>query len=623
MGLLGKRALLVVGLCGLIGCKGGGESSPPAPSAESELAGSAGDANVGGVPGWELGERRRYGLELKSSATVEGKPLTAFELSGSWVVTAIEKGAERVKLYTALESGKMKSPIPELSSELSALEPELAVPFGVELGADGVAQVYIVSDQASGLVVGIRQLLVSALQVALRSGSTWQAQERDATGSYEAEYTLRPDGALSKRKLRYSSLQALQTAGKGDVLELMPKVLESQSLLRVTSRGVLESITSNERVASGGGQMMPIESVSALTLKSDAKQLLSAAEVTAVSAKLAGAQRVAPEALLRRSTNDGQFDEARIDGRTLDQVLAGLRALPPSGGEEKTGREEARGDLFAALTAMVRSQPETRKKVISLVRRGDPLAQTLVGALGAAGHPEAQKALAEVLAARKLSEAELRSAAIALSHTPKPEPEATAALIQLLDVRGLRIQALYGLGSQVNRLRAEGNEQRAKEVLSIVLDRLQRARDPVEHVTALRAVANAGHEDAFAAVEPLLSSTDGQVRAAAVESLQKMPLARADEVIARALSSDADVNVRRAAARAALRRAPTPELKAAARTAALSDTNPHVRLAALDIVKAYLPKAPELRAVLEASAEQDKEETIRRAAAAVLVGTSS
>jgi HEAT repeat protein len=308
----------------------------------------------------------------------------------------------------------------------------------------------------------------------------------------------------------------------------------------------------------------------------------------------------------------------------LDQVLAELGELRAKTPADKSLPEKERADLFTALTAMVRSQPESRKKVVALVKQGGPLSGTLLDALGASGHPEAQRALAGFLTSAKpaaADEKQLRIAAIALSQTPSPTPEATATLVKLLDVKGLRIQALYGLGTHVNRLRAEGKAERAKEVLGIILGKLKVADDPVELVTALRGVANSGHEDAFPAVEPLLTSTDDEVRAAAVESLQEMRHPRADAIVARALSSDKASAVRRAAARAALLRTPTAELVAAAKATATSDKNPLIRLGALGVLRAYLPTVPELRSVIASVAESDKEEAIRREAAGILTGT--
>ena len=53
---------------------------------------------------------------------------------------------------------------------------------------------------------------------------------------------------------------------------------------------------------------------------------------------------------------------------------------------------------------------------------------------------------------------------------------ATAGLAALLDTRGLRVQAMYGLGTAVRRLREGGDERRAKQTLDIILGRLRTAK---------------------------------------------------------------------------------------------------------------------------------------------------
>lgn len=569
--------------------------------------------------GFRVGEERRYRLHFESEASIRGEPLTQFVLDGAWVLTPLTTADGAYSLHARVEGARLTTKYEALARELGALEPELAVPFGIELSRGAEVVAYRFSDAPSTLVVGIRQALAAAFQAVDETGSvTWTREELDATGRYRASYERQVDGTLLKRKLEYTQLEASRSVPTADASELLPKVPLSRQIIALDARGALVTLNSEERLESGGGQIAPVNASSKLELRLEAQTTLAPAAADRLREQLAEASRFASDAVWKSRAGDEQFDPARIGGRTLAGVLADLRALRNKTPVGSALPEKERADLFTALTAIIRSQPESRQKVVDLVKQADPLTDVLLDALGAAGVHDAQTALAGFLDSGVTDEKQLRIAAIALSHTKNVSPEATTALVKLLNVKGLRTQALYGLGTQVSTLRAAGQDARAKEVLALILDRLKVADDPIKLVTALRAVANAGDASAFPMVDPYLRSTDSVVRAAAVESLQEMSLPQADEIISRALSSDEDSQVRRAAARAASERAPSPLLVTAASRAALTDKNPHVRLSALAVLGRYLPRQPEVRSAIETVAAKDAEDAIRKEAAKML-----
>src|SRR5262249_11353173 len=159
---------------------------------------------------------------------------------------------------------------------------------------------------------------------------------------------------------------------------------------------------------------------------------------------------------------------------------------------------------------------------------------------------------------------------------------------------------------------------RASKTLDVFLGRLQGAKNNVQLVTALRAIANSGHEAASPAVAPFLQSKDDDVRAAAVEAFQIMHVPNADTVIATGLAADPAATVRLAASRAAVVRKPSPELEAAATSAARGDKDPHVRLGALRALVTWVPSRPALRSVIRDVAEHDSQELIQAEARTAL-----
>jgi HEAT repeat protein len=180
---------------------------------------------------------------------------------------------------------------------------------------------------------------------------------------------------------------------------------------------------------------------------------------------------------------------------------------------------------------------------------------------------------------------------------------------------------MYGLGTSVRHLREHGDEKLAGQVLDLILARLASAKGTIQLVTALRAVANSGHEAAFAAVKPFLTANDDEVRAAAVEALQVMKLPEANTVLSDSIVHDRAVGVRLAGLRAAYVHEISPGLTQAVVTAAHADVEPHVRLSALQLLIAWLPSQPNLRAEVQRVGLEDKEQDIRHTASEALAHT--
>jgi len=310
-----------------------------------------------------------------------------------------------------------------------------------------------------------------------------------------------------------------------------------------------------------------------------------------------------------------ETDALRVAGRSLDQVLTALRAqgAEPTGEAEKQAYQRVRADLFGALQALIRTQKPTIARLMLLIASADPLAPVLLDALSASGSADAQRTLVELLDKGKLDAQRQKMVVISLSRSQHPTPSTTAKLIRLLDDPNAQTQAMYGLGTCIRRLRSDGETAHARRLLDVILTRLKAADSGLPRVTALRALANSGDEQAFPAIQPLLASADDEVRAAAVESLQLVNLAQADTALAQALT-DPSRAVRLAATRAALVHRPAPPIRDAAIHAAVRDDNPHVRLGAVRVLATWLPAHRELASVLQKVAQSESESEIRQLA---------
>lgn len=600
---------------------GSGEAAAPGSSAPAATVDVVPRSASTALPGFRAGERRRYTLGLESDTHLGDSPLTEFVLKGSLVVTAVEVSAERVLLAASLENAAFTTKLEGKQKEFDALVPAVSKPFLFELGRGGKLTTLHFPDEPSGLVVGLRQLLAGALQSEVGVTSRVSREEFDATGTYEAVYTpVVGQKKLHKAKKTYLALHGAADT-KQDVSRYLPKVIRSLGTLELSDAGVVESVILDEAVRSTSEQMMPLDSTNRLTLERAKLEQATPAAVAELAKLVEQSAHVTAAKPWKAKAVLGANDEARIRGRTLDDVLAAYEKLGPKVPQDdaaKDARTRSQTDLFGALEALIRSRPGTIERAVTLIEKGGKAAGPLIDALGSSGDPRAQKALYELIKTGKLDATLRKLAAISLSRAQHPTEATITALTELLEDRPLRIQAMYGLGTCIRRLREEGEEQRAKRALDVVLGSLVTAGGNIAKITALRAVANSGHEAAFPAVERFLQSEDDELRAAAVESLQIIQLPQVDGILARSLGSDKASIVRLAAVRAFLPRKHSQELEAAAAAAALSDTDGHVRLGALRALGGWVTVRPAIRDTIARVAAQEKQESIRKEAESLL-----
>ena len=447
-----------------------------------------------------------------------------------------------------------------------------------------------------------------------RRGSPRRSTPPAAT---EIEYrpTAGKPGRFERRKLRYVGLQAQPAAQPGtNAPSLLPQIEASAGTVTLDASGLVDSIEIDERIRATSAQMLPILSTARIALRTTDRARADSAALREARALAGKATRFDPSRPVS-SRQSPAIDEAHIAERTLPQVLDGLRQFGdttlPTDKPAREAVQKEETNLYGALEAMVRRRPGTVDRLVALINKRDKADVAMIDALGSSGTVEAHRALVGILKARKLDPVRLKVAAIALSRTQHPTRESVAGLQALLDVPGLRIQAMYGLGTSIRQLRAAGEEGEAERLLAIVVDRLRRSRDAVETVTALRAIANSGHEKAFPAVESFFASSDNTVRASALEALQLMNHPRADAVLAEHIAGDSVIDARLGALRAAHLRQPSPAVEQAAIKAAQTDAAPGVRLEAVRVLQGWMRARPSLRPILQAIADNETHEGVR------------
>lgn len=581
------------------------------------------------------GEQRVHHLYLESDAHVGDQVLTQFTLRADVVISALGAEHGRSRLHVALRDPVVTTTLPVGNEEFASHQAQLRVPFGVQFDEQGKLVELLFGDEPSGLVNGIRQLLASSTQEAVLSNrDSWVSLGVDGTGTYEVRYAKdAAAGAFRRQRLRYLTPSRDDSQGvlSARVARSVPTVEESDGEAAFFEDGVLRRLKWTERVSLSGKNLLPVQAVTKLTLEDASRSALSAGDLQSKREQLrtARAERLG---IQTTEAHDRRLDEAKLAGRTFSELIAALRALPPVGESAtqdsaaqdsqsaadhdpaEAAVEDRRAELHAALQAYLRLHTDGVPAVLRLVQAKDPLGPVLLGALGAAGTPEALSALMKVLRAQAVDRSWLRVAAIALSRTPRPSADTVATLEFLLEQDDLRTQAVYGLGTSVRQLRELGQPDVAQKALGVVLARLAAAKDVLTLVTCLRAVANSGDAGAFEQVKPHFSSEFEQVRAASMDAIRLMPGEAVDAVLAQVLTTDPTKKVRMAAARSLNLRKPTPVSQQAAVKAVREDVSEHVRWAALTVLVKWLPERPELAEVLRAVVASEKQETIRAGA---------
>jgi len=243
-------------------------------------------------------------------------------------------------------------------------------------------------------------------------------------------------------------------------------------------------------------------------------------------------------------------------------------------------------------------------------------------AIGAAGTPEAQAALAEI-ALDDDRPLEVRKQAIDAFHSvPQGTQEAMTALETIAEEGdGLRENALLAMGALANRMR-DPDPGSAEEWIDGIAEKYAQAGSDAERIEILDALGNSGSDRALPVIEAALASPSQQVVVAAVKNLRLIASPRADELLAGLLAPDKDRAIRDAALFAVGFRKLAP-LAQVLDSLARSDPSSAIRGATLDLLATFLrrDRATEARPIIAWMANNDPDADLRRRAQETLQGT--
>lgn len=587
---------------------------------------------------WKLGTTRQYSIRLTSAVELDGDATSLdVDLKGRIEIIPVAPDSGSPRDATVLRVQPLELHLSSHAGDaaaFTALERELLAGFVVELDAGAVRSVRVVPG-TSTFAANLARTVGYELGQGAKSAQTtagWQVPADDVTGHYVALYQEEGAGHFVKRKLRYDETVLPSPLGSGAELKLTPEVLESKASFELASNE-LERLEDSERLKTqllGSGQA---SAQTRITLELSGQRAserglthaeLRARTVDAAELPSPSAEHTAQTAALTQAkVGEFTFETAvkalsrLVDGAPL--LLAGEAQAETQAARRERERRIAEYDrAFSALCAIVGSQPGAPERAAALIRSDAQHASFVIDALTSASSAEAQASLLRLTDEASLPDdvqSRLLQSAIRIQ---QPTAATVEKLLGWLQRGDRRLQALYGLGTMARHLRESGNSAQSTRIAETLGRELRASHGSAERVHILRGIANSGEASLLGAVRPLLGDEDESIRGAAVEALRLMQHDEVDGLIATRLDQDQSPVALRAAVNAAKLRAPTAPLAAALSRAALGSGDSQTRYRATGLLVEWLPRRPELRAVLVQLAARDENDDVRSLAANAL-----
>ncbi|HZI16061.1 MAG TPA: HEAT repeat domain-containing protein, partial [Myxococcus sp.] len=433
--------------------------------------------------------------------------------------------------------------------------------------------------------------LLAVTQFVAEEGGRWSTEETDASGDFESEYHAGGSAnTYVKTKRRYL---------RGAPGATVPPRTRGHLDFTLFEDGHVREVTGSEVVESGH-------------LREETRVAMTCVGVDTHELPLKRFQEA------RAGLRAEALSATEPAGPHLDAKDARLEALAA----QLTKRQppEARAQTHARLAALFRTKPAEAEQAARWVRQGTAgaaLTGALLEALGRAGTPEAQRALASVLEASRVRLETRAQAAKAAGGVERPTAELAEALTRLVDAEErVRDTATLSLGAIARTLALREPEQGSR-LVDELLEHCGAKKVATE--VCLRALARSGSPRGLAYAKAALSHRSPEVRGAATEALRAIPGAEPDALLDRVLLGDEDPRVRAQAAVAISQRVAGPHMQAAAKVLR-DEPSEGVRLEVVRMLGGLRPVDPAAEALLRDAAENDPAASVRRVAASLLEG---
>jgi HEAT repeat protein len=542
-------------------------------------------------PVLEIGVEHQYRAHLAQSVKLGDEAPFVISVDGTWAVAYAGKNEDGNELFRA-QLRDAKPNVTRGGSDVSAaLGASIGTAFYVTTSATGQVIAMSFPRTAADITRSALSTLATTFQVSPNDGESWEATETDTIGTYRAHYA-RASAGVRRERLTYDRVATGVAANV---------VTTGTDLVLRTEDNWLANLRGHE-VTRFGSQHLAVVADATFSLEHTGTarvELGSRDDLVTVAVGANTAKRGPSEA----------EDLEMVDGASLADLIAGLATLTD---------DHAKGYQFLRIAALMRLAPENVRTAQKMILDGSPQSGLLIGALGEAGTPVAQKALGELLETPALHEEQRTQAAASMGLVQTPTPETVRALAAAAQGTGdVASTATLAQGNASLRMHDQDPAAAAAQV-DALLARYRRAVDDQERALVLRALGNTGDPRILEVVVLGLASPTLDVQISATEALRLVPGAAADKLLLSRFT-DPEALVRGAAVFATVERDLAPFTQALAR-AARQDPEIGVRRAIVDLAAARLADSPALRALVEQVAKTDADPEVREAARKILAG---
>jgi len=599
------------------------------------------------------GQRLVYRLDYASSSSYDlqslfgAQPSTkqpatpsslaqSFETSaqGELAATVIGRQGDHLLIAYSLRQPKVRLTAngQEAAAQAEAVSAGLGRNLFAQVNSRGRVIAVLIEPGANNLAQTFVRALLAATQFTLPEEpaagmQNWETQEDDPNGQFTARYEAETGAAQTGlRTFRKTKLRYLQPRRPG-----RPNQFDPQTTIKPSGQLIAGFDFSHGRLVSLNGSESQTILIANKTVArvNTTLSLNFVRSETAVPAELSALRReneargrlvaAVPLSATSKEAGERAIHRSELGEATLESLLAGL-AKAESASDHHNDR------LYLKFKALVYLHPESSVEIGKILAKAGAESftmRTLTAALGSVGHAEAQQALVNALRARSQDETALRLLIPALGEASRPTPLAEAALRDLafnssnLSGREIASMAQLALGAMAQTL-APTAPDRAKNLVERFLKELASASSEQAIRQWLLVLGNAGADQALPAIARFTDHPSPSLRAAAASSLRWIEDPRADELLAKALTSDPEATVRSEAAAALSYREMNAATFEAQKRAFQADKAVNVRLTLLRNLWRAQGTFPEARTLAGTAAAKDESKEVRKQAQAIM-----
>jgi hypothetical protein len=244
-----------------------------------------------------------------------------------------------------------------------------------------------------------------------------------------------------------------------------------------------------------------------------------------------------------RSSQEASIQKAALGGLGLDELWDQMH---------QPGTQSSQG-LYLKLKAWIYLHPAEVRRLVERLKgldESDPALKMSIRALAAAGQPEAQNALVELLELRQSDATLARKIITTLGLVPAPTLKAQETLVQLSTapedspVRRSSRLALGIMGQRLSQNQDPESQKRAEHLEALALENLRAARGLAATTEALAVIGNCG-VSRFEDLQPWLTHPDPAIRGQAWFALRFAKPITTPDYLAEQYAVEASAEVRR------------------------------------------------------------------------------